>query len=1012
MTDFSYCQSDFRGGQWSNFMQGRIDDKRYRTALAVCQNYYFGEEGSLTRRPALALVRPTKYALAARAIPVTFGALENYMIEAGSGYFRFFSADFTPVLTADSWQPIGSINYSGIITITTTNNLPADWATGDTIVFQFVANADIKNALALTNQEFLITVTGAKTFTLQSVLDGSNITGAGSFSAGNVGKIFEVNAPYLGGELTDGETVFSKIRKVQALNEDQETGTFYDVATFLHPLYQPQSLTQDGNVFALTPQAFKDGPYLDPPTFPTGTAATTLTPDATTGTINLTASALVGINDGQGFLGSDINRHIRLMWGPPPWDSSTTYAGGDAPDQVTYNGNIYICLKSNTDKEPDINPTYWQISQQGPVWNWCVINGAGSAYYAVIPAWDAGHTYSTGDIVWYVGVAWTARRSAPAVGHAPPSNPAQGHNSGWWQVPQQQYTTYGGNPALFPAIYDPTQTYAQFSTVYLASSPTTFYILNTGDGRSITGGDPPGTALYWFAISDITILQISGASSVVSVALQNDPANPQNTAKLPTTGAIYVWQLGLYSNTTGWPSCGTYHEGRLGLAGAQKNRIDLSKSNQPFVFSPTCADGTVADDNGITARFNAAEDNSIFWMLSRAEGIVCGTLGGEWLVRAATTDEALSPVNIQARRVTNIGCFDQEPVTLPNALGFIQGLGRKIYEYKTFIDISAYVTRPDGNNLTETCYNLTLGGLEELAYQRQRLPVIWARTGNDNLIGISYKRDLGQEYWGGHPHVVGHGRAIKSLAVANNSDGSNETLWTTTKDPITGYYYVERLTDTFDETASDWQAQFADGRIVPSIGVVSGSNTIFSGLKYLEGKSVDFFACQRDIGTYVVSGGAITVPQAALSTATMTTFNGTNYGELGVPVNTTGSTYISIPAIVGFAYTSKAQMLRPIEGTQNGPNFAKTNRTFKDGLLLWKTYGISLGTDFSGTLYPASLKIADAYTDISVGTYYSGVVRDTLQADYGFNDQLCWQQTRPWPGTILVAGGFGMVADL
>ena len=37
------------------------------------------------------------------------------------------------------------------------------------------------------------------------------------------------------------------------------------------------------------------------------------------------------------------------------------------------------------------------------------------------------------------------------------------------------------------------------------------------------------------------------------------------TTNLPRTTACKTWRLGLFSNTTGYPTCGTYHEGRLWL---------------------------------------------------------------------------------------------------------------------------------------------------------------------------------------------------------------------------------------------------------------------------------------------------------------------------------------------------------------------------------------------------------------------------------------------------------------
>lgn len=55
---------------------------------------------------------------------------------------------------------------------------------------------------------------------------------------------------------------------------------------------------------------FEDGPYLD-----VNTTDTTLDPSAATGTVNVVASSTEGINDGQGFLSTDVGREIRIQNG-------------------------------------------------------------------------------------------------------------------------------------------------------------------------------------------------------------------------------------------------------------------------------------------------------------------------------------------------------------------------------------------------------------------------------------------------------------------------------------------------------------------------------------------------------------------------------------------------------------------------------------------------------------------------------------------------------------------------
>lgn len=89
-----------------------------------------------------------------------------------------------------------------------------------------------------------------------------------------------------------------------------------DILYLLHPNYAPRKLSRTGHTqWSLSLINFIDGPFGR-----INTEATTLTPSAVSGSsVTLTASSTIGINNGQGFLSTDIGRHVRLKtagkWG-------------------------------------------------------------------------------------------------------------------------------------------------------------------------------------------------------------------------------------------------------------------------------------------------------------------------------------------------------------------------------------------------------------------------------------------------------------------------------------------------------------------------------------------------------------------------------------------------------------------------------------------------------------------------------------------------------------------------
>jgi hypothetical protein len=107
------------------------------------------------------------------------------------------------------------------------------------------------------------------------------------------GNPYEISTPYLTTELFD-------IKFAQSA----------DVMYITHPNHQTRKLSRTGHTsWSLTAVEFTNGPFLD-----TNFSTTTLTPaSAGVGTgVNVTASAVTGINGGSGFLTTDVGRQIRI----------------------------------------------------------------------------------------------------------------------------------------------------------------------------------------------------------------------------------------------------------------------------------------------------------------------------------------------------------------------------------------------------------------------------------------------------------------------------------------------------------------------------------------------------------------------------------------------------------------------------------------------------------------------------------------------------------------------------
>lgn len=401
----------------------------------------------------------------------------------------------------------------------------------------------------------------------------------------------------------------------------------------------------------------------------------------------------------------------------------------------------------------------------------------------------------------------------------------------------------------------------------------------TDVGRTIRVNS--GTALApsqtWLRITAFT------STTVVTALVSGDP--------LAATTAVTTWRLGLYSDTDGHPTHGVIHEGRLWLISDVKaGRIDASKSFDFTNFEPTANDGTVDDGNAVSGIFAGAGRQNAKWLLVTSEGLLVGTDGGEYLVRASSLDDPISPFSLQVRRQSRFGAADELPVQAGRNTLFIQELGRSLIEYRN------EGGQFDGDDISRQARHLTTDGLIELAYQKLPNPVVWALRGDGRLIGCTYRNDLEGRQVAWHRHSLEYAAdetagedaedrflqggasrqpaTIRSITVAPFSDPEatrNDQLWVAIDRE--GTTVIEYLTPIFDASFLQSEGFLVDSGISFFTGdedltweVLSDDLTNmvvrFHGLDRLNAKTVDGIFRGFDVGTAVVATGSadFTVP--------------------------------------------------------------------------------------------------------------------------------------------------------
>lgn len=452
---------------------------------------------------------------------------------------------------------------------------------------------------------------------------------------------------------------------------------------------------------------------------------------------------------------------------------------------------------------------------------------------------------------------------------------------------------------------------------------------------SVAGGnighDPTTDDGTHWELSDQTVtwtwLRITAYTNTTHVTATIEGATPTSIT------ATTAWRLGVFSDTTGWPKCGAYHEGRLMLSGVIGNRVDGSKSNDHFNFSPTDTDGTVADDNAVAYIFNAKDVNAIFWMISTEDGLICGTQAGEWRIKASSLDDPLSPSSVQARRVSTYGCANIEPAQPGGQTVFVQRQQKKLLGHEQ-ASANRYVAR----NISHLADHLMTGGIEEIAWQQEPSLNIWMRRADGILIGCTYKHEdeKSEQFQAFHQHEIFSDRSVVSISSGPAYDGLSDTLYMVTNqtdsdEPDYNVYWVEALMPLFETGSEDWAAYHVDGGANPCCAVrlaISNGDSIeglrIYGLWHLNGKEITPYLGGLDLGDYTVSNGKVDVefsgdPDAKFTLAFFTALSdGTDYGVFELGASFVVTLTPTTPPIAGNTLLGLVGADTSVKGSYNG----------------------------------------------------------------------------------------------
>lgn len=520
--------------------------------------------------------------------------------------------------------------------------------------------------------------------------------------------------------------------------------------------------------------------------------------------------------------------------------------------------------------------------------------------------------------------------------------------------------------AMIPILsYDTTTTYVTISDKVTQGTVTALsaVFVSTDILRLIRfnfGGKRPWGAIMTFL-----------STTQVVVNFQEEvPLDPQNVARLYDNGITDLWQLGSWSDTTGYPRTGAFHEQRLWAGGTRVEPLNIwgSQPNDYENMAPTEFDSTVLDTCAINYTLVSDKASPILWMMS-ASTLIVGTLGSEWKIKAASsTNQPITPANVNARPQTNNGSKPKcRPMKVGSIIAFVQKAGNKLielhYDFNQDSEVSSNLCIISEHILREG------GGAVQLAYQREPNNVIWVLTADGKLSTFTYERDQQVAAWT-KQIVSGTGAFVESIAVTGSNQGKDDVVYAVVRRTINGgtKRYIERFApDYFAQSLTDTSNFFfVDCGLTYSGAPVTAVN----GLGHLEGETVDIVADGVYRGTAVVVGGSIAaIPGAAAS-----------------------------KIHVGYKYTAHIKTLRQDGGSKDGGTpQGKISRIGRTAIRLYASRDFKYGQILERL---DQYKVVDG-NGIPTTKLMTGDAIVSMPMSYGFTNSFYIVQDTPQPLVVL-----------
>ena len=304
------------------------------------------------------------------------------------------------------------------------------------------------------------------------------------------------------------------------------------------------------------------------------------------------------------------------------------------------------------------------------------------------------------------------------------------------------------------------------------------------------------------------------------------------------------WTVGNY------PGTATFYEQRMIVGGTPGDPGTIWGSKIADFFNLTIG---ALDDDAFKYVINTDKINLIQWF-SAGDILAVGTTGGEYKMMSTTFNETITPSNVKIVRQTNYGSANILPIRIGSRVLFVQKGKLKVRNFAYSLESDAYSSK----DLTLLSEHITYPSIIDADYQNEPDSIAWYVRTDGELAGVSYEPEFDITGWF---RIVTDG-SFESISVTDGfEDTRYDDIYLSVKRNIEGsdVRYIEKLEPPL----------LRDGIVEDSFYVDSGLSysgvpiSIIAGLDHLEGKTVQILGDGAVQPDRVVTGGQVTLQQAA-----------------------------------------------------------------------------------------------------------------------------------------------------